>query len=486
MNSENQVHDVVVVGAGISGLSAAYRIQQRTGREVLVLEAGDHVGGTATTDRVGNFTIDRGPNGFLTNVSDTWMLAHELGIDKELRSASRQASRRFIYSGGRLHPLSVNPVKWAQSELLSVRGRMRAAFEPFIARERHAEESVWDFFARRFGKEFADVIASTAVIGITAGDARRLSMNALFPRLVQLEREHGSVVRGMVAKQLASLRGRLRLRLEDKSQAEPPPGGLVNFGAKGIQRLCTALADANGVQVLTGAPLKTLKYHEDGRGRYELVTSGDTIFADQVVLAIPATNAQAITKGEMPILSSTLGRIRYADVIVMTLGFENRELREIPRGYGFLVRRGEGIRMLGCQWTSSIFPEQVPNQHTVVRCMYGGAFDTDVMQLDRGHLLRLVQSELQRTMGIRATPVLRHLVKWEESIPQYEQGHKELVRQAEAAAGRYPGLHLAGNAYYGVAMNSCTSDADRVATEVTMELRGTRVSVPQRSQSRAR
>jgi oxygen-dependent protoporphyrinogen oxidase len=142
MDSEKQVHDVVVVGAGISGLSAAYRIYQRTGREVLVVEAGEHVGGTATTDRVGGFTIDRGPNGFLTNVSDTWMLAHELGIEEELRSASRQASRRFIYSGGRLHPLSANPVKWAQNDLLSVRGRMRAAFEPFVPRERHADEAV--------------------------------------------------------------------------------------------------------------------------------------------------------------------------------------------------------------------------------------------------------------------------------------------------------------------------------------------------------
>lgn len=483
MKQQENVHDIVVVGAGIAGLSAAYRIQERLGAVVTVLESSDRVGGTATTDHVGGFTIDRGPNGFLSDKGDTWRLAHELGIGHELRASSDLAKNRFIYADGALKQLSANPLQWLQTDLLSVRGRLRAAMEPLIpaGADRLDDESVWSFFARRFGREFASRIATPAVIGITAGDARRLSMKALFPQIVELEREHSSLVRGMLANQLARTRGMLRTQISDERQIPEPPGGTVSFGAAGMQRLCDALADSPGVDVKLGTAVIAVTPGAEVDGGFVLETKrGRQIRARQVVLATPAYVAATLTRGTMGALSSKLGAIPYCGAMVVTLGYENRSLKEVPRGFGYLVSRGEGIRMLGCQWTGSIFPDQVPAQHSAFRCLYGGTFDAAILQLGRGQIFRIAQSELRRIQGVEATPILRHHVQWQQAIPQHELGHIGLVREIESESAAFPGLHFAGNAYNGVALNACVSDADRVATEVLMQRRGSRISVPER------
>lgn len=475
-------HDVVVVGAGISGLTAAYRIQRRLDVSVLVLEAGPRVGGTATTDHVGGFTIDRGPNGFVASHDATWRLSHELGILDELRPASTEAAQRFIFMDGSLHPISPNPLRWLRSDLLSVRGRMRAALEVMIPPTKTEDESVWQFFARRFGREFADTIGATAVIGVAGGDARRLSMRALFPRFVELEQQHSSVVRGALARQLGRLQGSVRRQLSDESLPASPPGGTMSFGAAGIGRLASKLAAHPGLEVRVDSPVANVDRLEPG-GFIVRLANGQRVRAEQVVLAVPAYVAGQLVGSMAPELSAALDGIEYASMSVVTLGYENRSLERVPHGYGFLVRRGQGIRMLGCQWTGSIFPEQVPAQHSVYRCLFGGSFDAPIIHLERGKLFRVAESELSRIHGVRATPILRHTITWPRAIPQYTLGHRERVRTIESRTSVLRGLHLAGNAYYGISINDCVADADRVATQVVMEARGTPVTVPVRAVS---
>jgi oxygen-dependent protoporphyrinogen oxidase len=493
---------VVVVGGGISGLTAAFQVlQQRKDVEVTVLEREGRVGGTATSDAVDGFLVDRGPNGFLTNVPDAYNLSLELGLQGELLPASEAAGKRFLYFSGALVPVPTGAGALLRSPLLSSRGKARMVLEPFLpAADPRREESVHGFAARRLGREFADVMVAPMVAGVSAGDARQSSLQALFPRMHRLEAEHGGLVRGMLAQQRARRAAKARGEAEGRVAGGPsgPGGRLTSFRHGGAGRLTQALAEALGGRVHVGVGVERIELGS-GQGariaarsrtdpremrgagrRFRVVTSARpgagggelpaTLDADAVIVATPAYVAAELLRDVAPEAVAPLAAIPYAGIRVVALGFDRSAVARPLDGFGFLVPPGQGLRILGSLWTSTLFPPQAPEGTVLLRSLAGGMGDPGFLDLDEDAAIDVVRADLRTSLGVTAAPTMAHVVGWRRGIPQYTLGHLARVEAAADAVGAVPGLALTGNAYRGIGLNDCVRDARAVGREVAARL----------------
>ena len=462
---------IVVVGGGISGLASAHELRKALpGARLTVLERDPHPGGCARSDEVDGYVIDRGPNGFLTSVLDTYELAREVGLADALQPATDAAKHRLLFHGGELRALPAGAADFLRSPLLSPIGKARVALEPFIGRApAGSDESVHRFAERRLGREFADAFIAPMILGITAGDARRTSLAAQLPRMKRLEDEHGGLFRGMLAK-------RREARASDAPAGGPagPGGRLTSFAGGGVEMLVRALRDELADALRTGADVVAVEDaggENVGDARYHVILAdGEALPADVVVLATPSFVAGRLLERVLPDAADDLAAIPYAGVRVLGLGYDRVDVPHPLDGFGFLVPRGQGVRILGCLWTSTLFPWQAPEGKALLRIIAGGVPDPGFVDLGDGEALAAVRDDLRTTMGIVAEPEMVHHVRWERAIPQYVAGHVDRVARIMAAADRRPGLLLTGNAYHGVGLNDCTHDAKRVAERAAEHL----------------
>ena len=447
---------MLVIGAGISGLTAAFTAL-RAGLEVTVLEAGPVPGGKARTSSEAGYTLDWGPNGFLTNVPDALEVVTALGLRSELQPAADAAERRYLYWDGDLRRIPTSPGSFLRTELLSPPGKLRALSEFVYARSVRREESVHDFMARHFGYEAARVFSGPFVQGISAGDARRLSLDAMFPRLRQLESSHGSLLRGLAAARSAA-------RAVSRERAD---GRLTSFRHGGVQRFVDALAAELGERVRTGVTVTGLR-HQPGREGSNGVTvqlaGGETLAAERLVLATPAYVTADLLEPIAPAASAALRDIRYVDVHVLGFGFDRIDVPYPLDGFGFLVPRGQKVRVLGGLWSSVVFPDQAPAGKLGLRVLAGGALDPGFSGLRDDEALATARRDLETTMGIVAEPEYQRVIHWPCGIPQFELGHLERVASARRAlAQALPGARLAGNYLDGVGINDAVRTARSAA-----------------------
>jgi oxygen-dependent protoporphyrinogen oxidase len=458
---------VVVVGAGVWGLAAAFRLQQRLpAADVTVLEGEGRVGGKVLTESRDGFRVEAGPNGFLDTNPATVDLARDLGLGGRILAASEAAGRnRFLLLGGRLRAVPSSPFAFFRSDVLSWRGKLALLTERFRRRPAgDADESVDAFARRRAGDEVADTLADVAVTGIYAGDPNLLSVRAAFPRLAALEREHGSVIGGLA-------RARRRRRREAAAQGTPPPapGRMWSF-PEGLSALTDALRNQLRRPPLLGAPARRVSRRPEGG--WEVEGQGhDRWPADAVVLTCPADRQAALLADLDAELAARVGDIPYNRVAVVALGYREADVPRPLAGFGYLVPRREGRDVLGVQWCSSIFPgHRAPPGAVLLRALCGGWTRPEVVGWDDDRLTGAVRAELAQALGVEALPVFRHVVRWERAIPQYHLGHLERVAWIEDRAARHPGLFLGGNAYRGVAVNDCTAGAAELAGRVARHL----------------
>jgi protoporphyrinogen/coproporphyrinogen III oxidase len=454
---------VVVVGGGIAGLTVAHRLTRDAGDraiDVTVLEADDRPGGTIYSAHVDGYLCEHGPQAILDNSPDTLTLIRELGLKTV---ASTPASRRrYLFRGGRLRELSSSPLSALTSDVLSWKGKLRLAAEPLIRPTAAEDEAIAAFAARRVGREAAQALVDPMVSGIYAGDAAQLSMRAAFPAIWQLERDHGSLLRGMLAR-----RGRRR---NSTASSAPRLGRLVSF-ADGIEALPAALARSLGARVRIRSRVTGLERIAASRGRSDgpwrvSIGSGGDLDADHVVISGHPAIASGLTRGFDPELGALLDAIPSAPVAVIALGYTRSGILHRLDGYGFLVPRSEGLRTLGVLWESSIFPARAPLEHVLLRVMIGGAHDPGAVALDDDTLLAIARDDLERALGISASPALTYVVRHPTGIPQCTLGHPARMARLEAALARWPGLHLTGWGYRGVSINSCVSDGAIVAARI--------------------
>lgn len=458
---------IAVVGAGVSGLATAHYLRrglESSGKsaEIVVFEAGSEPGGTMRTSREQGFTMEWGPNGFLTNKPHALELVRELGVESRLLRSSDLARKRYILSGGRLRRLPETPGQFLGSDLLSMPGRLRVLCEPFIgAQLLEDDETVAEFARRRLGAEALEKLIEPMTAGVFAGDPDALSLPACFPRIRELETRYGGLVKAMLR-----LRWE-RLRDGKKAEMSAGPGGTLTSFDTGSQALVDVLASRSSKDLHLGSEVEGLALRH---WKYQLAVrcggARTQCEADAVVLAVPAYAASSLVRGLDEVLAAELGRIPYAPVAVAALGFAAGALGRDLDGFGFLVPRREHRRILGVLWDSSVFPSRAPQGGALIRVMVGGARQPELARLPEKELLALVRDELHAAMGVAVRPALERVFFHERGIPQYLLGHGKLLERVDACLADLPGLALNSNAYRGVSLNDCVLQSKLAAERV--------------------
>ena len=434
---------VLIIGAGISGLATAYLLKKEFPVKLTIIEKEMRVGGKIGSTEEAGYVFDWTANGFLSN-ENTLKLIKSLNLESQLQEAAKVAKHRFIYTKGCLSKVPTSPLALLKSNLLSFDEKLRL-FGELFSKAYQKEETVFDFIQRHFGKGFADVFAGIFVLGTAAGYAKELSLDALFPKLREMEKEHGSLIRALIHQ-----------RHQTKGK---PRTHLMGF-KRGMQTLVDALYKELKPNIKSGVKTHILAPLEKGYGI--ALSSGEVIEADVVILATPAFVSAKLLKLMLSNESTNfLNSIPYADVQVFGLGFNYMDVPKTLDGFGFLVPRNEDIRTLGVLYGSTIFPQQAPKGNTMLRVIMGGTVDPAFADLTFEEALKVVRDELRVTMGIIAQPEYVLHRPWPKGIPQYQLGHRRKVdavmQEAEAQD-----IFLTGSAYYGIGVNDCISDANRI------------------------
>jgi protoporphyrinogen/coproporphyrinogen III oxidase len=495
----NDRRDAVVIGAGISGLVCAYRLKM-LGLDVLLIEKSDRVGGVIQSERIDGYLIERGPNSSQGS-EELVALIEELGLMQEMAEGDPNAPA-YVYFNGRLRPVPSSAGAFVKSNLLSFRGKLRILKEPLVPALRPGEEeSIASFARRRIGREAAERMVAPFVSGIYAGDADKLSVQAAFPRLANLETGYGGLFRGMFAKAREARRAKKSAgAVLDK--AAPTRRRLISFQS-GMGFLPETISSRLGEDLMTGVGDCGLRIADCGleekavaseseflnpqsardprvgapsgfpdpqsRGfvvEFERAGDAQRITTERVIIATPSRAAASIVAPLSDELSHLLEEIYYPPLSVICLSYDKSAVKTNLDGFGFLVPPSERMNILGCVWNSSLFKGRAPEGKALLTLFIGGARNPDAARLPDAELVSLAHSELQKILGISSDPRLIAITRWERAIPQYNLGHAARVRRIEALLENTPGLYLIGNYLHGVSTGDCVKEADRVAKKV--------------------
>lgn len=456
---------VAVVGAGISGLTLAFYLEQH-GVDVCVLEARERAGGNIRSEPRDAYLCEWGPNGWLDNEPATGRLIDALGLREQVVRASDAAALRWIVRDGNLRALPMRPSAFLGSDVLSLRGKLRVLSEwAQPARRDGRDESVFDFAARRIGREAAEVLVDAMVTGVYAGDSRSLSLRSTFPRMHELETRHGGLFKAMLAMR------RERRRRGDKSASGGPvgPAGTLHSFAGGMQTIVDTLVGRLGERLHLGTSVERATPHAAG-WRLTLndasASAPEVLDCDQIAVASPAWSADSLLRELDAPLADALASIPSAPVAVVCLGFRDSDVQHVERGFGFLAPGRENLPVLGTLFDTWVFPNRSPDGCVLTRTMIGGARDPDALQEDDAQLVERALSILRRLLAVHASPAMTYVVRHPRGIPQYVLGHAEFLRRIDERLRAHAGLSLCGNSYRGVAMNACVKEAEALAKQI--------------------
>lgn len=464
----------IVVGGGITGLAAAWRLAYppRNGQgvpatawpRVTLLEASPRLGGKIRTIRAGSLQVEAGPDGFLARKRALGALAEELGLSSRLTGMGSERGA-FILYGGQLHPIPAglrgivptNLVAVRASTLLSESGQARVRGDlnlpgpaksvpdrhPLDDAARVRDETLGSLSRRHFGDEWTERLVDPLFAGIHAASADRLSVRATYPELLVWERERGSLIRAALASPPAT--------------ADVPESPFLSL-ADGLASLVAALEEAlrrAGVRIVAGAAVSGLVPAGGGGYRVTLASREEEL-ADAVVLAVPAHVAAGLLERANPDAAEPLAAIPFASTAVVALAYPRAEL---PRrsGTGFLVPRGQGRTITACTYISSKWPHMAPPGLEVLRCFVGRRDEEDALAWPDDVLERAVRRDLEDVLGITAVPAWSAVFRWPLGFPQYDVGHLDRVEAAERALQATPGLTVAGASYRGLGLPDCVA-----------------------------
>lgn len=450
--------DIAIVGGGIAGLAAAHELARR-GASFLLLEATPRWGGVICTEEVDGFLLEGGPDSLLAVKPDAVALCRELGLDEQLVPTSEKHSTVFVLRRGRLHPLPegvlgfpTRLLPFLTSGLFSIGGKLRMALDLILPRGREeGDESIAAFVRRRCGREAVERLAEPLLAGIHAGDPERLSIAANFPRLLEIERRKGSLIRGLVATKTAT-----------------PPGtrhpAFVTL-EKGLGQLVAALVSNLPQECLRSGTL-VMSLAREGEG-FVLEPGGSSLVrvrARAVIIALPPRSSAPLLTAAAPEVGRRLSAIRFASSATVYLGYRRGDVAHPLNGYGIVVPQTEGLRTAACSFFSTKFPGRAPAGHVLLRGFLGGVKDPEVLSLDDQALIATFEREMSSVLGLGGRPVLARVYRWPEGTPQMEVGHQEGIARVDSLlAASCPNLFLTGAGLRGTGIPDTVADARRTA-----------------------
>ncbi|MCM2373240.1 protoporphyrinogen oxidase [Aporhodopirellula aestuarii] len=464
---------VAIIGGGVSGLAAAHQvIKLDPSLDVQLFEAGPRVGGVIQTIRKDGFLIEGAADNFITSIPGGIELCQDLGLGDDLIGTNPNGRGADVLSHGRLEPIPSGFMVMAPSRiwpLLSTRilspwGKLRSGLEVFVPRKSgDDDESLKSFVCRRFGKELFDRLVQPLVGGIYTADPNRLSVAATMPRFLDMEREHGSLIRGMLAGRKASGKRSEKAGGARYSQFMTLRGGM----SKLIDALRDSLPEGS-VHVNTAVG----SIHRRARGWK--IRIGDpscpSIDADAVIVAAPAAHAASILSSVDAQVSDELGGIEYASCAVVSLAFRRDQIGHPLGSFGFVVPQIEDHLILSCSFSSEKYEGRAPEGTVLMRVFIGGACQGGLLRLPDKELLELAQWEVAKLLDISGEPLMQHITRQKHAMPQYHVGHRARVERIEQRLQSHPTLALAGNALNGVGVPGCIDSGQKAARRVVDEL----------------
>ncbi|MCC5844706.1 MAG: protoporphyrinogen oxidase [Verrucomicrobia bacterium] len=452
---------IAVVGGGITGLAAAWEFHKAApDTRIALFEASNHFGGKIVTRTLEGCLVEGGPDSLLTEKPWALDLCRELGLEAELLP-SNDAQRSFsILHRGRLHPFpagcklfipqKVTPI--LTTTLLSPRGKARMLMEPFLRhRLPEEDESLADFTRRHFGQEALDRLAGPLLGGIYGGDPENMSMAATFPRLRELERKHGSLVKGMA--------GMMRQANANARQGKAP--ALFTSLRSGMQTLPDALAEKLKPHLRANSPVTDLQKTESG-----WLVNGEPF--DRVIVALPARAAARMISGVDTGLEALLSRQSSSSSATLSLVFRKQEVNPLPTGFGFMAAHPLTSLLVGCTWTGNKFEGRDTPDHFVCRAFLGGPDAKSLIADGSGDTL--VSQALAALRNVcpflPETPAAHWLQRWPDGNPGYALGHLDWLKSIRKKEAEHPGLRFIGSSYDGISVSDCVRQAQQVSGNI--------------------
>ncbi|MGH7771612.1 MAG: protoporphyrinogen oxidase [Candidatus Binatia bacterium] len=466
---------IVVVGGGISGLAATYRLmelgQERKIRpEIHLLEASQRLGGSIATERVGDFLVEGGPDSFISEKPWALWLCQRLGIRSRLISANTAHQKIYVVYKGSLLPLPdgfllMAPTRlWPliRTPLFSWHGKLRIAWELFLPRGgTDGDESLASFIRRRLGQEVLDRVAQPLIGGIYATDPERLSLAATMPRFLEMERTRRSIIWAMWLGQ----------RRRSWKAGSGTRWSLFVTLLGGMQELVEAIASRLPVRTVHLSTKATgLEWNAAKKNWIITTNKAKEIEADGLILALPAYRSAEIISALAPELAQELRSIPYSSAATVNLAYRLSEIPHNLDGFGLVVPTIESRKIMACTFSSIKYPGRAPDGYALLRAFVGGALQPFLFEQDDHTIESSVRQELSALLGVSASPLFCRIHRHPHSMPQYQIGHDERIRRAEAYLSKVPALALAGNAYHGVGIDDCIHSGEEAADRLLRQL----------------
>ena len=454
-----------VIGGGITGLAAAYRLQQEAAHRniplhLTLLEATDRVGGVIRTEHRDGFLIEHGPDAFISTKPAAKTLCEALGIADQFIGTNPKVRRSFVVRKRTLHPVPEGFYMMApgalkpflKTPLFSWHGKLRMALDLFIPRrERDIDEAVAHFVRRRLGTEAFTRIAQPMIGGIYTSDAENLSLKATFPRFLEMEKTHGSIIK--------ALRAQKKQATETSRDTSGPRYSLFLSFKSGMQTLIDTLADILSDSIRLNTPVEHIQQAPDGTGWRVALSTGETLNSELLCIALPAVQTSALLQRISNPLATKLKEIPYASSATVNLAFRRTDIRHPLDGMGFVVPATENLSLIGCSFSSVKFENRAPAEHILLRAFVG----EPASKKAETDLIQLCQTDLMPLLGIENAPLFATISKHTQAMAQYQVGHQDVVADIERLTHKFQGLALAGNGYHGIGIPDCIQSGETAA-----------------------